>query len=73
LNAQLEAEADGLCNAGRYERCEARRDRHAGHYERKLPTKAGDVRLKVPKLRAQTSRLQSSDATGAARARSRKH
>jgi putative transposase len=26
----------------------------AGHYERKLQTKAGEVRLKVPKLRAQT-------------------
>jgi transposase-like protein len=25
-----------------------------GHYERKLQTKAGEVRLKVPKLRAQT-------------------
>jgi putative transposase len=26
LNAMLEAEADRLCNAGRYERSEARRD-----------------------------------------------
>ena len=26
LNAMLEAEADRLCNAGRYERTEARRD-----------------------------------------------
>ncbi len=26
----------------------------AGHYERSLQTKAGDVRLKVPKLRRQT-------------------
>src|SRR5438046_1358583 len=25
-----------------------------GHYERKLQTKAGEVRLKIPKLRAQT-------------------
>src|SRR5262245_5324925 len=31
-----------------------RRDTRAGHYERKLQTKAGEVRLKVPKLRAQT-------------------
>jgi putative transposase len=54
LNALLEAEADRLCNAQRYERSEARRDTRAGHYERKLQTKAGEVRLKVPKLRAQT-------------------
>jgi transposase-like protein len=54
LNALLEAEADRLCNAQRYERTEARRDTRAGHYERKLQTKAGEVRLKVPKLRAQT-------------------
>ena len=54
LNALLEAEADQLCNAQRYERSEARRDTRAGHYERKLQTKAGEVRLKVPKLRAQT-------------------
>jgi putative transposase len=54
LNALLEAETDRLCNARRYERSEARRDTRAGHYERKLQTKAGEVRLKVPKLRAQT-------------------
>ena len=54
LNALLEAEADRLCNAQRYEHSEARRDTRAGHYERRLQTKAGEVRLKVPKLRAQT-------------------
>ena len=54
LNALLDAEADRLCNAQRYERSEARRDARAGHYERKLQTKAGEVRLKVPKLRQQT-------------------
>jgi len=54
LNALLEAEADRLCNAGRYERSEARRDLRAGSYERKLGTRAGEVRLKVPKLRRQT-------------------
>ena len=54
LNALLEAEADRLCSAQRYERSEARRDTRAGLYERRLQTKAGDVRLKVPKLRAQT-------------------
>jgi transposase-like protein len=41
-------------HAQRYERSEARRDTGAGHYERKLQTKAGEVRLKDPNLRAQT-------------------
>jgi putative transposase len=54
LNALLDAKADRLCNAQRYERIEARRDTRAGHYERKLQTKAGEVRLKIPKLRQQT-------------------
>ena len=30
LNAMLDAEADRLCNAQRYERTEARRDKRAG-------------------------------------------
>jgi putative transposase len=54
LNALLDAEADRLCNAQRYERSDARRDTRAGHYERGLQTKAGEVRLRVPKLRQQT-------------------
>ena len=53
LNALLDAEADRLCNAARYERTEVRRDTRAGHYERKLQTRAGEVKLKVPKLRRQ--------------------
>ena len=32
LNALLDAEADRLCNAQRYERTEARRDTRAGYY-----------------------------------------
>src|SRR5437899_9489102 len=54
LNAMLEAEADRLCNAGRYERTTARRDQRSGSYDRKLQTTAGEVTLKVPKLRMQT-------------------
>jgi putative transposase len=54
LNSLLDAEADRLCNAQRYERTEARLDTRAGHYERNLETKAGEVTLKVPKLRRQT-------------------
>jgi len=52
LNALLDAEADRLCHAGRYERNDARKDTRAGHYSRKLTTKAGEVNLKVPKLRS---------------------
>jgi len=54
LNALLDAEADRLCGAGRYERSEGRRDTRAGSYDRSLHTKAGEVNLKVPKLRQQT-------------------
>ena len=54
LNALLEAEADQLCQASRYERTESRKDTRAGHYSRKLSTKAGDVKLKIPKLRTLT-------------------
>ena len=54
LNAMLDAEADQLCGAGRYERSEARQDTRAGSYERTLQTSAGEVSLKVPKLRRQT-------------------
>ncbi len=54
LNALLEAEADRLCNAQRYERTEARRDTRAGHYERGQQTRTGDVTLKEPNLRRQT-------------------
>ena len=54
LNKLLDAEADQLCNAARYERTEARQDTRAGHYNRRLHTKAGEVKLKVPKLRQQT-------------------
>ena len=53
LNKLLDAEADQLCNAARYERSEARKDTRAGHYNRKLHTKAGEVTLNVPKLRQQ--------------------
>jgi transposase-like protein len=52
LNALLDAEADELCGAKRYERSEGRRDTRAGHYSRQLHTKAGQVELKVPKLRS---------------------
>ncbi|MFG6375422.1 MAG: transposase [Desulfovibrio sp.] len=51
LNALLEAEADALCQARRYERNPQRASTRAGHYKRDLQTKAGTVQLKMPKLR----------------------
>ena len=54
LNAMLDAEADELCNAQRYEHSPDRVDTWAGHYKRKLHTQAGEVELKMPKLRQQT-------------------
>lgn len=51
LNKLLDAEADELCGAKRYERSKDRIDTRAGHYERNLDTTSGRVKLKVPKLR----------------------
>ena len=54
LNAMLDAEADRLCQASRYERTRKRQDTRAGHYKRNLDTQAGPVQLKIPKLRTLT-------------------
>jgi len=54
LNGLLDAEADRLCKASRYERSPDRQDTRPGSYKRKLQTKAGEVTLKVPKLRQAT-------------------
>lgn len=51
LNTLLDEQADRIAGAGRYERSEERRDTRAGHYERKLHTRAGEVTLRMPKLR----------------------
>ncbi len=53
LNGLLDAEADALCGAQRYARSPERTDYRAGSYDRKLHTKAGEVTLKMPKLRKQ--------------------
>ncbi len=52
LNGLLEAEADELCGAERYARSPERLDTRAGHYDRKLHTKAGEVTLSMPRLRS---------------------
>ena len=51
LNALLNAEADAICQASRYQRSPDRQDTRAGSYKRKLLTKAGEVELHVPRLR----------------------
>ena len=51
LNELLEAEAEKLTQAARYERNEQRQGYRSGHYSRNLTTTAGDVTLKVPKLK----------------------
>jgi putative transposase len=51
LNALLDAEADALCGAKRYQRSPDRVDTRSGSYDRKLQTKAGEVTLTVPRLR----------------------
>jgi putative transposase len=51
LNGMLDAEAQEMCQAGRYERTETRKNSRAGFYQRKLQTQAGEVKLNVPKLR----------------------
>ena len=51
LNELLEAEAEKLTQAARYERNEQRQGYRSGHYHRSLTTTSGDVTLKVPKLK----------------------
>ncbi len=51
LNAMLDAEADEITGAARYERSGERKAYRAGHYERALTVKAGKMSLKVPKLK----------------------
>jgi len=54
LNGMLDTEANEMCNAQKYERNPERQNGRAGHYARKLHTKAGEVTLNVPKLRKAT-------------------
>jgi transposase-like protein len=51
LNGLLDAEAEQLVGAGRYERSAERQDTRAGHYERSFDMKVGRVKLQMPKLR----------------------
>ena len=51
LNAMLDAEADKLVQAERYARAEQRQGYRAGHYDRSFATTAGEVNLRMPKLK----------------------
>lgn len=49
LNGLLDAEADQICRALRYEHSPERMDRRAGHYERKLAAVRIEYRLSFKK------------------------
>jgi putative transposase len=51
LQALIDAEADQAIGAGRYERTQTRTTHRNGTRSRLLSTKAGDVELRIPKLR----------------------
>ena len=52
LQALIEAEATGVIGAGPHERSDERQNYRNGHRPRLLTTKAGDIELKIPKLRS---------------------
>ena len=54
LNGLLDAEAEQLVGAGRYERSAERQDTRAGHYDRNFDMKVGRIKLQMPKLRKLT-------------------
>ncbi len=51
LQQLIEAQASEAIGAGRYERSDERVTERNGHRSRVLSTKAGDLNLKIPKLR----------------------
>ena len=63
LNGLLEAEADDLVGAERYERTAGREAYRAGHYDRGLTTSSGEMTIRMPKLKGRASRRRSSSAT----------
>ena len=72
LNAMLDAEADQLCGAGRYERSEARQDtRAAATTERCRPARARSI-SRFRSYGGRPLRLRSLSATGGGRARSKR-
>ncbi|TDO27500.1 mutator family transposase [Kribbella sp. VKM Ac-2527] len=64
----IEAEATEQVGAGRYERSESRVNERNGSRARLLATQAGDVELRIPKLRkGRSSRSSSSLGAGSTR------
>ncbi len=51
LNGLLEAEAEKLTQAARYERSEERQAYRSGHYSRNLTTTSGNITRNVPRLK----------------------
>ena len=51
LNALLDHEADELVKAEKYEHSGECQGYRSGHYDRNFSTTAGDVRLKMPKIK----------------------
>src|SRR6185295_15522735 len=51
LQELIEAEASEVIGAARYERTTTRTTHRNGHRDRQLSTQAGDVSLRIPKLR----------------------
>ena len=49
--ALIEAELTDVIGAGRHERCAERTNQRNGHRTRTLTTTAGDLELRIPKLR----------------------
>ena len=73
LNAMLDAEADRLCGASRYERSDGPQDTRAGNDERSLHTRAGEVKPKMPSFVVRLLRQRLSSAISAGKAALRKH
>lgn len=58
IDLMLDAEADEIANAARYERSGDRKAFRAGHYDRHLTAKAGGLSLRIPKLKGEVFRSQ---------------
>ena len=69
LNELLEAEAEKLTQAARYERNEQSQGYRSGYYSRNLTINFGDVALKVLKLKGISFETGSQDAQGDPRSR----
>jgi putative transposase len=70
LPALIEAEATAFIGAAPHERSDEGSNYRNGHRPRPLATKAGDVELKIPKLRSGSFSPRSSSADAASTERS---